>query len=235
MRNTRFHSLGSRLVVLVAFFTLVAKLEAGPPLLCHPFELGDAKSLPWGGGQDWDSPKAGYEIGNLVQDSMALLSSDSPVIVRMETLRRAAICSTKDERVARELVLRLMARALNAGAGANGKSEALAWFDAGYLVETYKQAKWMFEKHSDWLNKEGLTETMNGYTWVTKAIRLGGGDAGMEFAASLMKGNWPNEHFQRAVAGATEGSLLARNLVRQAGDRVKTFAELRARYGAARN
>lgn len=233
MRNFMFHPLRSALVVLVALLTLVANLEAGPPLLCHPFEIGDAKSLPWARGQDWNSPLTGYEIGNLVQDSIALLSSDAPVIVRMETLRRAAIYSTKDEHVARELLLRLMARALNSGA--SGKAEAIAWFDAGYLVETYKQAKWMFEKQAHGLSKKDLMEGMNGYAWVIKAIQLGGDDATMEFAASLMKGNWPNEHFQRAVAGATDGSLLARNLVKQAGDQAKTFAELRARYGTTKN
>src|SRR5213594_3084667 len=128
MRSTMFHSLKSRLVVLVAFLVLGGTLQAGPPLICHRFEIGDAKSLPWTGGQDWNSPKKGYDTGNLVQDSLALLSSDAPVIVRMETLRRAAIYSAKDERVAQELLSRLMARALNAGAA--GKSEALAWFDA---------------------------------------------------------------------------------------------------------
>jgi hypothetical protein len=222
-----FHSLRYWVLVLVGFFTLIAESEAGPPLLCHPFDIGEARSLPWAGGPDWNSPKAGYQIGNLVQDTIALLSPDVPVIVRMETLRRAAIYSAKDQHVARELLLQLMSRALNAGA--SGKSEALAWFDAGYLVETYKQAKWMFE------SKQDLTEGMNGYSWVTKAMRSGGNDPAMEFAASLMKGNWPNEHFQRAVAGATEGSLLARNLVKQAGNQAKTFAELQARFGTIKN
>jgi hypothetical protein len=227
MRNTMFHSLKYWMLVLAGFFTLIADLEAGPPLLCHLFDIGEAKSLPWAGGQGWNSPKAGYEVRNLVQDSIALLSPDVPVIVRMETLRRAAIYSTKDQHVARELLLQLMSRALNAGA--SGKSEALAWFDTGYLVETYKQAKWMFG------SKQDLTEGMNGYSWVTKAMRPGGNDPAMEFAASLMKGNWPNEHFQRAVAGATEGSLLARNLVKQAGNQAKTFAELQARFGTIKN
>jgi hypothetical protein len=227
MRNTMFHSLKYWVLVLVGFLTLTADLEAGPPLLCHPFDIGESRSLPWAGGQNWNSPKSGYEIGNLVHDTIALLSPDVPVIVRMETLRRAAIYSAKDKQVARELLLQLMSRALNTGT--SGKSEALSWFDAGYLVETYKQAKWMLE------SKEDLTEGMNGYSWVTKAMQAGGNDPAMEFAASLMKGNWPNEHFQRAVAGATEGSLLARNLVKQAGNQAKTFAELRARYGATTN
>src|SRR5262249_5796884 len=152
MRNVRFHSLGSGIVFFATFLALVANLEAGPPLLCHPFEACDAKSLPWNSRQGWNSPKTDYEIANLLRDAIALLASDSPVIVRMETLRRAGIYSTKDERVARELLLTLTARALKAGAGANGKSEALAWFDAGYLVETFKQAKWMFEKQSSWLS-----------------------------------------------------------------------------------
>lgn len=232
MYSTRFHRLGLGLAVLVAFFTSASNVQAGPPLICHAFEIGKAKSLPWGDSQNWDSPKIGYDIAKLSQDTIALLSPDVPVIVRMETLRRAAIYGEKDERIAYELLSRLMARALDAGA--NEKPDALAWFDAGYLVETYKQARWMYEK--SWLSKPNLIQGLDGYAWVTKALRLGGDTPAMEFAASLMKeGAWPNEHFRRALAGATEGSLLARNLVAQSGDQARSIAELRARFGKAKN
>src|SRR5437867_6145326 len=229
MRNTTFHRLGVGLVISAALFTFTSAVEAGPPLVCHPFEIGDAKSLPWGNSQSWDSPKVGYEITKLAQDTIALLSPEVPVIVRMETLRRAVIYSEKDQRIAYELLSRLMARALEAGS--SGKANALAWFDAGYLVETYKQAKWMYETQSSWLSKQNFIQGLNGYAWVVKALRLGGDTASMEFAAALMKeGAWPNEHFQRALAGATDGSLLARNLVAQFGDQGKSIAELRAKF-----
>src|SRR5437879_1040636 len=144
MYSTTFHRLGLGLAVLVALFTLASSAEAGPPLICHPFEIGNANSLPWGNSQNWKSPKEGYDIAKLSQDTIALLSPGLPVIVRMETLRRAAIYGEKDERIAYELLSRLMARALDTAA--SEKPDALAWFDAGYLVETYKQTRWMYEK-----------------------------------------------------------------------------------------
>ena len=48
---------------------------------------------------------------------------------------------------------------------------------------------------------------------VRKALQVSGGNAEMEFAASLMKdGAASAEHRRRAEAGASSGSLLARNL-----------------------
>jgi hypothetical protein len=54
---------------------------------------------------------------------------------------------------------------------------------------------------------------IDGYALVTKAIAMTGTSPEMEFAASLMKdGPTSAEHRRKAVAGATAGSLLARNL-----------------------
>ena len=65
MYSTTFHRLGLGLAVLVALFTLASSAEAGPPLICHPFEIGNANSLPWGNSQNWKSPKEGYDIAKL--------------------------------------------------------------------------------------------------------------------------------------------------------------------------
>jgi hypothetical protein len=231
--HRKFSRLGFGLALGVAVFGFASTAEAGPPLLCHPFEIGGAKSLPWGDGSNWNSPKAGYDLINLVQDTLALLSPELPVIVRMETLRRAAIYSQRDQTVASGLLVRLMARALDAK---ESKARALAWFDAGYLVETYNQAKGMFPGQGSRTSQLNVAESLNGYGWVTQALQLSGEDPAMEFAASLMdRGDWPNPHFGRALAGAREGSLLARNLVLHSGDRVKSIAELRARYGKVKD
>jgi hypothetical protein len=124
----------------------------------------------------------------------------------------------KDEKVARELLDRLLARAKDAEA--NGKRDALAWFDAGYLAETYKQA--------------GLATDVKGYDLVVKAIALRGQDSEMEFAAAIVTEDVPPskthvEHFQKAVNGAKEGSLLAKNLVLHFGERGATIADLRTK------
>jgi hypothetical protein len=217
------------IALCLGFALYGAAAQAGPPLLCHPFAIGDARSLPWGAGSDWNSPSAACDIRRLVADTLELLTPGAPVIVRMETLRRATIYSGKDSRVASALLSQLMARILNAEAGS--RPDALAWFDAGYLVETYKQFDLAYQwKMLGAQKPANPAEGLDGREWVAKAIGLGGDRPAMEFAASLMQGNWPNEHLRRALAEASDGSLVARNLV-QFGGGAKTLAEMRARYG----
>jgi len=201
------HTLIPRGALLVALAGLAGSALAGPPMICHPFDIGEAKSLPWAGGDNWNNPKPGYDIKRLSADTMALLTPVTPVLVRMETLRRATIYASKDSVAAHELLSQLMARALNAEAG--GKSDALAWFDAGYIVESLKQMAPI---------TKGIVPAIDGYAWVRKSIAFGVEAPSMEFAAGLMlaavpnKGQWPNEHIRKAQAGAGSGSLLARNL-----------------------
>src|SRR5438046_9323502 len=83
---------------------------AGPPLLCHPYDIGSAVSLPWNG-PAWLDAKADYDLSHLVADTEALLGASTPVIVRMETLRRASLYAGRDAQVAAELIRRLTATA----------------------------------------------------------------------------------------------------------------------------
>jgi len=187
-----------RLLILSTLFANLAM--AGPPLICHPFQIDGAKSLPWAAGTDFNSPDPNYDVSKLPHDTLELLAPGTPVIVRMETLRRAALYGVKDQRAEYELLARLTMRALN------GKPDPLALFDAGYLIESLKQMTWTY--------KRNLAEGLDGAALVERAIRSGVDTAAMEFAASLMGEHvsWPNEHYRRAVASATEGSLVARNL-----------------------
>ena len=120
----------------------------------------------------------------------------------METLRRATIYARKDPQVAKELLARLRARAANAGNAAG-----LAWFDVGYLAETYK--RWMGDGPNP-------ARGLDGYGWVKKAIGLRGSDAEMEFAAALIaftvSESDRNLHAEKAMAGAKTDPLLAQNL-----------------------
>ncbi len=71
---------------------LLAIAPVGPPTLCHPFEIGDAKSLPWGEGAF--ERHAGYDLEQLPHDTYdVLLRSDDP-LVHAETLRRAVLYLT---------------------------------------------------------------------------------------------------------------------------------------------
>ena len=175
--------------------TLTTLAVAGPPLICHPFDIGDAKTLPWGTG-GWDRPDPSYDRGRLVADTLNLLTPQTPVLVRMETLRRAALYAGENERLGYELLAKLLARAAN--------GDSLSRFDAGYLVETSKQAA-----HS---RKHVVGLELDGYSWVVKSIEGSPQRAEMEFAASLMGKKFPNDHSRRAQSAAGSNALLAKNL-----------------------
>ncbi len=126
---------------VLAVLTSAGPAVAGPPLLCHPFDIGPAQSLPWDGSGSWFHGRAGYQLSNLVADTEALLTPQTPVIVRMETLRRAAIYASRDREVASQLLTRLMNRA-DAGTQA-GRPDPLALLDAAYVVEAFRQITYL--------------------------------------------------------------------------------------------
>jgi hypothetical protein len=191
----------STVAVLFGFTTFA---QAGPPLICHPIEIGSAKSLPW---VEFNQRASNdYDLKNLGRDTLAILDSGTPVLVRMETLRRATIYARQDPQAAKELITRLQARAANSDAA--GHPDALAWFDVGYLAEAYQQ--WMGK------GEPNPAAGLDGYGWVKKAISLRGSDPEMEFAAALItlasSGGAHRDHLQKALAGAKQDPLLARNL-----------------------
>src|SRR4051794_12294957 len=106
-----FNSRRTAALTLVAVLGSAVPALAGPPLLCHPFDIGSARSLPWDGSSSWWQGKSGYSLQNLVADTEALLTPSTPVIVRMETLRRAALYASLDGKVAAALLSALTARA----------------------------------------------------------------------------------------------------------------------------
>jgi len=191
-------------VVAVALLALPQRAVAGPPLLCHPFETGGAPSLPWGTG-GWNSPAPDYPLDRLVTDTLALLSAETPVVARMETIRRATIYASRDVRIAADLLRTLSRRALERN---SPRPDRHAWFDFGYLVETYKQADFLFKGGNP-------AAGVDGYRHITKAITMGSGvEPEMEFAAALVcqQRGVAEAHYRKAAAGATADSLLARNL-----------------------
>src|SRR3954454_10689497 len=126
----------NRSIAAVAAFLVVSAAMpalAGPPLICHPFETRGGTLLPWdgnGAGANWNAPLASYDTARLTADVVELLDTDAPVLTRMENLRRATIYAQKDPVLARQLLDAVLSRT----------SGPQAWFDAGYLIETYKQA-----------------------------------------------------------------------------------------------
>ncbi len=238
MIRSKFVSFGLTTAVFATLLAFPQVARAGPPLICHPFDIGGAKSLPWSSDAWKSSGKEDYNLARLVADTEALLAPDTPVIVRMETIRRAALYAQKDPQFTNDLLETLKARAMNAGA--KGHADALAWFDLGYLVETIKQANMTWKKlpsgKYDPVYLPNAASGLDGYAWVVKALNLREQDPEMEFAAAIIAA-YPRQksydaHLRKAVSGATDGSLLAKNLVTHFGKQGTTIAELRTQMAA---
>jgi len=210
-----------RAFLLVAVMLgLTTYAMAGPPLICHPIAIGQAKSLPWVD-LNYHKGDGSYDLQNLTRDTLVILDANASVLVRMETLRRATIYARQDPQVAKELLTRLHARAANAAD--DNRAGALAWFDAGYLAETYKQ--WMGK------GEPNPAAGLDGYSWVRKAISLRGPDPEMEYAAALITLTGPkddyHDHIKKAMEGAKNDPLLAQNLA--SSFHGQTIAEMQVR------
>ena len=99
-------------------------------------------------------------------------------------MRRAAIYTAKNQTLAAQLTAQLLARV--ADAEASGKATPALWFDAGFFVETLRQAAFIYRydmltpaEKAQW-QLRGETTSLDGKPWIEKAIRLGG--KGMETA-----------------------------------------------------
>jgi hypothetical protein len=237
MSRRTLRTVSTILITIGLTLAFVQPAAAGPVLICKNYEIGAAKSLPWGG-SDWRSVKPDYDINRLVDDTTALLTPETPVITRMETLRRAVIYSVwsrvdrevnyakRNDNAAQELFSRLIGRGkLSAAQSANKKPDPLQLFDAGFFVESWKQA------YIDGSGKKPVD--FDGYALIKQAIALRGADPEMEFAAALITSVRSDKtahraHLQKAIAGAPEGSLLARNIVNHFGRRGQSIADLKA-------
>jgi len=206
--------------VLAVGLGLASIASAGPPLICHPFTTGNgAPLLPWAEGtNNWHLPDPSYDRANLVADTLRLLSADTPILDRMENMRRATIYADENPAMAAELLRAVVERTETKPAAAH--AEALEWFDAGYLVETYRQLGLIYQhemrpSHSRWtsLVPEELSE-LDGYALLQKAAALAPDlQAELEFASALMSREpLTATHLRRAAADVEPGSLLARNL-----------------------
>lgn len=223
-----FLSAGLTTLLSLSLFS-VATL-AGPPLICHPFEIDGANSLPWIS-HDWKLTGAeNYDTIKLAANTLEILSSSQNVLVHMETLRRATLYAKSDPIAAKQLLTMIVSGSKSPKV--DKQTEALRLFDAGYLAETYKQ--WLGEQSNP-------AHGLDGYALVKEAIHLrGGSDPQMEFAAALIGLNGPapdqREFAEKAIAGATKDPLLARNLATHfLGANSETMAEMISRTKLAKD
>lgn len=208
-------------LTFVAALLFARPALAGPLLICHPFPTGGAESLPWGTAPTWHSTDPGYDSRRLVADVVRLLDATPTVLARMETLRRATLYAARDAEVAAALLAALQARAERHRTRTTG---AWAAFDAGYLVETYRQASQVYRwdmltaaAKAAWAIREA--PAIDGYASIVQALAQTP-DPGMEFAASLVApGTAADGHRRRAEAGARPGSPLAQVMRAIAEDR----------------
>lgn len=208
----------ARAVLVLGLVALIApsSLRAGPPLICHPYEIGAAKSLPGGETGHWLGIDKGYNRKNLVTDTLALLTPETPVLVRMETLRRAAIYATsemrgwgkdaytaEDRQIAGMLLKQLRERANDK----DSAKRALALFDAGFFAETLRQTN--------------MDPGLDGYVLLVQAAELRPGDPEIQFALAIAsvspRRNEHADHLARAQAAAKTNALLASNLASHFG------------------
>lgn len=201
----------------LALLSFAAPALAGPPFLCHPFEIGDAASLPWTTG-DWLGASRDYDITRVVAETDALLTPSVPTLVRMETLRRAVLYASRDRAVAERLIAAMTARVHAADRA--GRMDALVLFDAGYVIEALREVEQMGHHMSDLADRgralAGLAQRLDdGRALILKSAALRSDDAGIAFALALVSSDQNRQpHLLKARAGAKHDRLLATNMAR---------------------
>ncbi len=174
--------------VTAASVSAIAYAPFGPPMVCHEVMIGKAKSLPWDGGRGGSA--SGYDVLKLPGDTAALLAAESSTLVRMETLRRAAVyisyqTPAEGERLAWELIGRRGGWVMLGEA--SGKLDPASWFDVAYFIGCLNQVGMGSAP------KFGEAKGVPGYMIMEKALKLakeiGAGPremAEMQFGAAVM-------------------------------------------------
>lgn len=207
--------------VLIATLSLAAlgvamPALAGPPLVCHPFEIESAKSLPWGAPENFMGMRDDYDFRHVVADTENLLTPAMPTLVRMETLRRASIYASRDRAVAEQLLASLVGRVR--AADQSGHPDGLALFDAGYAVEALTELE-LFGPHMKTfagLDRvlAGVTRPFDARSMLERSAALRPQDASIQFALALLSPTDKAAYLKSAQAGAKQDQLLASNLAR---------------------
>ena len=196
-----------------------APVLAGPPLLCDPFDTAGAPTLPWGG-DGWNQARADYDLATLGERTEALLAPETPVVVRMETLRRAAIYASRDGAVLRDLAARLETRLKRADAPG---ARALALFDTGYFLETLQEIDRLQDYDMPGIGEvdrvvlRALLTQPDGHLRIDQALALLPDEPGLRFAAALVatadgRDTDQARHAREARVGIGRDRLIALNI-----------------------
>lgn len=220
-------------VVLALFFAAGPAL-AGPPLLCHAIEIGEAQSLPWGKGT-WQNNEITINDDEFVSQTLALLSPDAATLTRMETIRRATIHAAEHPKAAWLLVAALHSRVRDAKS-----PSATALFDLGYLSAAYAQMNIVTDHNGLGItggkrSELSVPDEIRPYDLVKKSALMSPADPAIEFALALitLSPTHPahKTHLQNAVGAASEGSLVAMNIMSRFGSSGQSLSDLRSSFG----
>lgn len=216
MKHSRTLLCGAALSAVLLF---APAAFAGPPLLCHPFDTAGAPTLDWGG-RGWNEARRDYDLSKLVANTSVLLTPQTPVIARMETLRRAGIYASRNGQVARDLAASLESRIARAS---TRDAKALALFDAGYYAETLQDVVRLQGYDMPAIGKadtaalRAIVAKGDGSVRIDQALALRPNDPAMNFAAALVASADERKsdvasHTRIARAGAGKDRLVAMNL-----------------------
>lgn len=176
------------------------------PLLIDRLDIGDARSLPWGSGGDPLRGAGDYDRARLIADTEALLGFDVPVIVRMETLRRAVVYARGNPALGTALLERLGSRA--ADSRRERRPHALIFFDVGYAHALIDEA--------DRMDGTRMSERNLSQSFLELALEMRPDDPALHFAAARVgdsqRGRLPQEYVKKARDTASRDPLVARNL-----------------------
>jgi hypothetical protein len=249
--STRLIAVCAALAALPAVLAAAAPAVLGPPTVCHPIDIGTAKSLPWGSAPF--AASTDYDVARTVDDTLAILRDSKDTLVHMETLRRAVIYLTplsdagkakpeawRDAEVAR-LLAALQADVSKGSPSAAGATTAAAdsalglrTFDVGYL----QAVLWQSERHGSEAARAELAAEMRG--WLDKAAALRPDDGALHLGVALATYEGTDSpgcyaHLDKAVALATDpDGLLRRNLMSTMGQFLgaSSYDDLVAKVGA---
>lgn len=219
-----------RVGLLVAALAVAQPAHAGfATRLMFPFEISDARSLPWGA--DGIRGLTTYDIRNVLRDTDALLTPSTPVIVRLETLRRAVIYASADPAIAKGLLTTFTERA-RVGTPST-RPGALALLDAAFVTDLFWQLGQHYNPPFTEVSRQvrGLVDGAGGWALIQRCFAAMPNDPQFMFGVALIAGvthlgEAPfTEHTLAARAGADRDVLLARNLPRIYADRTLELAE----------
>jgi hypothetical protein len=198
----------------------VTAARRGPPLLCHPFAIGDAATLPVVDEQGRIVPTD--DAGRLVGRAVGLLDEGDHVLAHLETLRRAVLALTADagpEAVGPDLLVAALTARVQATAAREDAAAQGGWTPSAATTRRGALTRLDLAVALEALSEAGFPRAAPGAVRarLDRALAVLSGDGAARLAASLVafgQGEqdlaWP--HLQAALAAARDDPLLERNV-----------------------